>query len=506
MITHGPGFTGFLASLHAEHPALGITLLRVPQSAEGLRAAGRFAATVPGQFRELCIDTAGRAREPVMVPAAVPGGGAFPLGADDVVLVSRGMRGAGLALAQVLACCGSPVAVIGRPGPEENPAVVRGIEQLRSAGARIAYEVIDVANPADMAAAMQRIERRLGQVTAVGHAARAGRPRPVAELAEAEVRAHATADTAGLRDLVSSIRTDRLRLIVTFGSVIARYGLAGQSMLALASGSLAEQAQRLSDAISGCRAVHVDWPGWSGAGFGERADLAAWPARAGIQPIPIRHGSRLLLKMLATPGLPARVAVHGRAGVPAPRAVAASWPRPAAAPGRFLEINRVHYPGVELVCDARLSLRSDPYLAEHRVDGIPVLPAAMALEAMAQAASALAGRPVRQASGVSMLAPIVVPAGQPENRAVIRVCALRDGDIVRTALRCADSGFLVDHFRATFGCLPDEAEPATLPGARRPARARLPTWGARGSLTARSCTGRSASRAADSAGWRSCRR
>ena len=34
LITHGPGFTGFCASLHAEHPELGITVLRVPESAE----------------------------------------------------------------------------------------------------------------------------------------------------------------------------------------------------------------------------------------------------------------------------------------------------------------------------------------------------------------------------------------------------------------------------------------------------------------------------------------
>ncbi len=92
---------------------------------------------MPGEFRELSIDAAGRRRVPVMVPVAVPGGGAFPLGPDDVVLVSRGTQGAGLALAQVLACCGSPVAVVGRAGPEEDPAMMRGLEQLRSAGARI---------------------------------------------------------------------------------------------------------------------------------------------------------------------------------------------------------------------------------------------------------------------------------------------------------------------------------------------------------------------------------
>ena len=465
VISDGPGFTGFFASLHAEYPSLGITLLRVPKGADGLRAARRYAATTPGQFRELWIDSAGLPFEPVMVPADVAGGEVFPLGTADVVLISRGTAGAGLALAQVLACCGAAVAVIGRDGPDEDSAAVHGLERLRSAGVRVAFEVTDVADPAGLAAAVQRIERELGPVTAVGHAAAAGRTRLVSELTDTEFRAHAAAGTAGLRNLVSSIKTDRLRLIATFGSVVGRYGMAGESLLALASGSLAAAAQRMSDTIPGCRAMHVDWPGWSGTGLGERADLAAGLARARIAAIGVEEGSRLLLKMLATPELPARVAVHGRVGVPAPAAIADGSPQlplAAGAPGRFLEILRVHYPGIELVSEARLSLRADPYLTEHQVDGIPVLPAAMALEAMAQAASALAGRPVRRATGVSMIAPVVVPPGQPDGEAVIRICALRDGNTIRTAVRCAESGFVVDHFVAAFCCQEDEPRAAEL--------------------------------------------
>ena len=462
VISNGPGFTGFWASLHAEHPALGITLLRVPQGADGLRAARQHAAATPGQFRELSIDRAGQPFEPVMEPALLPGGGTFPFGPADVVLVSRGTRGTGLALAQVLACCGAPVAIIGRDGPGEDSAVANGLERLRSAGARVAYEVIDVADPAELAAAVARIEGKLGAVTAIGHAAGAGQARLIAELTEAEFRAHAAAETAGLRNLVRSVTTGRLRLIATFGSVIGRYGMAAESLLAHSSGLLAEHALHLSDAIPGCRAMHVDWPGWSGTGLGERADLAAGLARTGITAIPVEQGSRLLLKMLATPELPARIAVHGRVGVPAPAAIGDARPQPPGYGGRLLEILRVHYPGVELVSEAGLSLRADPYLDEHRVDGMPVLPTAMALEAMAQAAAVLAGRAVRQATSVSMIAPVVVPASQPDSQAVIRICALRDGDTVRTALRCAESGFAVDHFRATFGGRPDAPEAARL--------------------------------------------
>ena len=473
MISNGPGFTGFFASLHAEQPSLGITLLRVRPGAAGLRAARRYAAAAAGQFRELSIDAAGRLTEPVMVPADVPGGEAFPLGPGDVVLVSRSAGGAGLALAQVLACCGTPIAVVGCGGPGEDSEVVKRLDQLHLAGARVAYELIDVSDPAGLAAATARIERKLGPVTAVGHTAADGRMRLVSELTEAEIREHAAAGAAGLRNLVASVKTGRLRLIATFGSVIGRYGMAGESLLALSSGSLAGQAQRLADAIPGCRAMHVDWPGWSGSVLGERADLAAGLARAGIRPIGVEEGSRLLLKMLATPVLPARITAHGRVGLHPPAAIAGGGPQIAAgARGRFLQFLRVHYPGVELVSEARLALSTDPYLAEHRVDGIPVLPAVMALEAMAQAASALAGRPVRAATGVSMIAPVVVPAGQPDSEAVIRICVLRDGETIRAAVRCAESGFTVDHFRAAFRWpedAPGPAGPPAGPGATGPA-------------------------------------
>lgn len=70
--------------------------------------------------------------------------------------------------------------------------------------------------------------------------------------------------------------------------------------------------------------------------------------------------------------------------------------------GRFLENVLVHQPGVELVCGPRLSLQADPYLADYQVDGLPMLPPMLALEALAQAASVLAGRPVRAAAGLRL--------------------------------------------------------------------------------------------------------
>ena len=78
----------------------------------------------------------------------------------------------------------------------------------------------------------------------------------------------------------------------------------------------------------------------------------------------------MLLRLIATAGLPTGLAVHGRLGLPpaaVPSTGAPTAGEPAGWPGRLVETVRVHYPGVELVADAALDADSDPYLADYRV-------------------------------------------------------------------------------------------------------------------------------------------
>src|SRR5260370_42486457 len=72
----------------------------------------------------------------------------------------------------------------------------------------------------------------------------------------------------------------------------------------------------------------------------------------------------------------------------------------------------------------------------------------MGLGAMAQAATALAGRELRHLTDVQLAAPVLLLGRTGHEEAVIRVCALRVGDTVETVLRCAETGFRLDHARA----------------------------------------------------------
>ena len=480
-ISPDPGLAGLWASLHAEHPALGITAIRAPLTPEGIAAASKL-GTEPGRYRELVVTPEGGLAEPAMYPFTPASGAAFPVGPDDVVLITRGSGAAGLVLAQVLACGGAAIAVIGRDHSGRDDAVLETLEQLRLGGATICHEVVDLASTAALNAAVRRIELRFGRVTAVAHAAATPPPRPVAGLTPADLQAHVLGQAGALDQLVTAVRArdgirrtpaDQLKLIMTFGSVLGRYGRAQEGLVALSSGVLANYGEQLASAGPGCQALHVDWPTWAEAGLDDRPDLAEGLRQAGYASIPTATGSRLLLKLLGAGDLPPRVAIHGRVGHQAPLPVAVAAQASTASPAprrRFIERTCLSYPGAELIADATLTPQADPYLADYLVDGVGLLPPAMALEAMAQAASTLAGRPMRAAGGISMRAPVVLAAGQQPQ--VIRICAQRDDDRVAVVIRDASTGYAVDHFRATFSSGPDTEQAAAASAAEPRAKRR----------------------------------
>ena len=468
VITPAAGLAGFCASLHAEHPSLGITLIRTANSMAGLLAAQRYAAASDGQFRELVLDTKGEPREPVMVasldrlptrepgdpaPGAEPGS---PLGPADVVLVSGGVTRDLLTAARVLADCGARLVLAGTAGPGEAAAIDIGLTDLRGAGTDVSYVPADLSDPDEAEAAIASVEQRVGPVTAVVHAASTGPVRECAGLVGDDLGAQIARQADGLSNVLGAVSAAGLRVLLTLGTVPARYGAARNCAPALAASALAEQARRLRPSLPGCRILHADWP-WPGSS--DRIGVAELtrPRPLGLDDATAAELNRRLLDLLADAEAPGRVAMHGRLG----ESAAGPDPAPESC-GRFLETTRVYYPGVELVTDTAFSPRTDPYLADHHIDGLMVLPLAIALEAMAQAASVLAGRPLRQLAGARMDAPVVLLPGDQET--TLRICALRHADAVETVLRCAESGFQVGHFRALFPLQPAAPPAQNSPG------------------------------------------
>jgi len=456
----GPGGARGAASLartiHLEGRDLTTCVVDVPYDSNSLpRIIQEVKATVG--YSEAVYDSHGARRVPricLLPNATCEDEAPLTLTSDDVLLVTGGGKGIGAECAFALAKQhGLRLALIGRSLPSENDELAANLRRFRDAGVKFTYVAADVTDAQAVAAAVRQVRDELGEVTAFLHSAGTNVPQLIRGLKESAVRHTLAPKVQGAENILAALDRDRLRLVLAFGSIIARAGLRGEADYALANEWLERLVARFGREHPDCRCLCVEWSVWSGVGMGERLGRVQELARDGITAITPEGGlaaiDALLRRRLSTTS----VVVTGRFGRPVTLELEGA-PLPLL---RFLEKTQVHYPGIELVADAELTLDSDPYLKDHVFQGQRLLPAVMGMEAMAQAAMALAEKNTQPVlEQVRFDRPVALPES---GRLTIRVAALmREPGLVEVVLRSEESSFAVDHFRAI--CRFDEPWPA----------------------------------------------
>ena len=428
-------------------------------------------AARPG-FSEIFIDATGQREEPrlrlLRVPPALslpssdqtsrrePGEQAperpvYPIDGSDVVLVTGGGKGisaeCGYQLARRTGCA---LLILGRSGPQDSVELATNLERLRQAELQMSYQLADVTDAADVAAAIARGVAEIGApVTGVIHGAGLNHPRMVTNLSIVGLEATVSPKVDGLRNLLAAIDPDRLKLLVSFSSIIARIGLQGEADYALANEWLSRETEAFQARHPRCRCRAIEWSVWSGTGMGQRLGRLDALIAQGISPISIDDGVREFLRSIETPGLPTRVIVSGRFGSPA---TVVMDPVPSRR-FRFIDSIAVYYPETELIAECRLSSKSDPYLDDHRLNGERLFPAVMALEAMSEAALTLmqkdAGAVTLLFHDVEFRKAIVVPEAQDAEPFILRLTVLASaGGEISVAIRCSTTDFRVNHVEA----------------------------------------------------------
>jgi enediyne polyketide synthase len=455
LVQHGPVGGGWARTLHLEMPHVATCVVNVPwdcpQSVEWI---AKEVAAADG-YVEAHYDLNGTRRVPVLrLLSEMPALDAPPLCADDVLLVTGGGKGIAAECALDLAKrYGVRLALMGRSrasgslGDSANNANDQQLDEnlLRFIAAGVTYRYVsaDVTDATAVRAAVDEIARSLGPVTAVLHGAGGNVPQTLRTLDETAALATLAPKIDGLCNVLAAIDSRKLRLLVTFGSIIARTGLHGEADYALANEWLAALTDDWRQKHPHCRCLAVEWSVWSGVGMGERLGRIDALRRQGITPIGPDEGVRILRQLIASPPKQTAVVVSGRFGDPPTlRHEQAELPLL-----RFLEQPRLHVPGVELICDVSLSLGADPYLRDHAYQDTPLLPAVMGLEAMAQISMALTGRKTPpNFENVELSRPITVPSSG--NRGIRLAALVRGADKVEVVLRSEETGYLADHFRA----------------------------------------------------------
>ncbi|APU15745.1 type I polyketide synthase [Actinoalloteichus fjordicus] len=463
VVQHRLGASGLAKTLHLEAPSVPTTIVELPdvaseEPADLDRATARILAEVAATtgFTEVRYDEDGMRRVPVLRARPIrprtarpnpPPADAVPpevLDAADVLLVTGGGKGITAECALAMAEDSSAALILlGRSDPDSDPELAANLARLRAKGVRHRYERADVTSAEQVAAAVRRAEHAFGPVTAVLHGAGRNEPSSLTGLTEEEFRATVAPKVTGLRAVLAAVDADRLRLLLTFGSVIGRAGLRGEAHYATANDWLTELTARFQQEHPDTRVLALEWSVWSGAGMGERLGVVEALHREGVTAVPAERGIAMLRQVLADPDAGPVLVIGGRmSGLPT---LALSRREPPLL--RFVDRVLVHYEGVELVTETTLSSGSDPYLTDHLLAGDLLLPAVIGMEAMAQVAAALIGdgaTPVLE--DAEFLRPVVV---RPDGATTVRLAALAvDAETVDVVLRSAETGFGADHFRA----------------------------------------------------------
>ncbi|RVT54369.1 type I polyketide synthase [Rubrivivax albus] len=267
------------------------------------------------------------------------------------------------------------------------------LEALRAAGATVEYHPVDVTDAVAVAALVADVVHRHGRVDGVVHGAGVIEDKRLADKRGDSWSRVVETKVLGLLALVQALGAKAPKFFAAFSSVAGRYGNSGQSDYATANELMnrlctALQARWGKDTVVSAMCWGPWGPTSTGAGM-VTAETEAKFAAKGVRLVSASLGRRLFRSELARAAGGAVEVVFGEA----------DWERHEAAKGVIRRAPALapllgatepsSLPTGERLVPVRLDPTRHLYLQEHALDNRYVLPAAAALEIVAEAAAAL---------------------------------------------------------------------------------------------------------------------
>ncbi len=319
----------------------------------------------------------------------------------------------------------TPVAIEKELARIERLASARtAIAAVEAAGGTAHYHSVDLTDVDAVAAVVDRIRETSGRVDVLLHAAGLEISRNLPEKEPREFDLVFDVKTTGWFALRRALRDIEVGASIVFSSVAGRFGNNGQTDYAAANDLLCKVTSSMRRTHPQTRAIALDWTAWGGIGMATRGSIPKIMEMAGVQMLPADAGVAWIHRELADSAFRGEVVVAGRLGLMATEyadAGGADVQRilAAAGPGPMVgELTASAHHG--LVVATTLDPTEQPFLDNHRIDGTPVLPGVMGMEAFAEAAALLApaGYRVIDVEDVAFLAPVKFYRDEPRTLTV----------------------------------------------------------------------------------------
>jgi len=290
---------GMGRSIRLEHPELHCTLVDLPDDATQDEIAQCLLTLADPGLAEVELAWQGGTRFVRRVaasPARIAGTAPLPITADGIYLVTGGLAGLGLLVAQRLVDEGARALVlVGRQKPR--PGALTGIEALRARGATVAIVSADVGTGEGVASAMQAVAAMQRPLRGVMHAAGATDDASLLAQSWQKFAGVMGAKVRGSWLLHRATAHLSLDFFVLFSSGAAFLGSPGQANHAAANAFMGALARYRR--ARGLPALSIDWGAWSEVGAATRGDVIASLGARGLAPIPPRDGLAVLFHLMA---------------------------------------------------------------------------------------------------------------------------------------------------------------------------------------------------------------
>jgi len=280
---------------------------------------------------------------------------------------------------------------------ERAQAANSAISAVQAAGGIAHYYSINLTDPDAVAKIIQQVRERSGHIDVLLHAAGTERSHFLPDKDSREFDLVFDVKSDGWFNLLHAIGDMPLGATVAFSSIAGRFGNAGQTDYSSANDLLCKITSSFRTARPATRGIVIDWTAWGGMGMATRGSIPKMMELAGIDMLPPEAGIPLIRRELTAGGTNGEIVVGQRLGV-----LQNEWDATggldtsAAGASKSLRlqgpmIGKLAGAGLQsgLTIETTLDPATQPFLHDHQIDGTPVLPGVMGIEAFAEAAQCL---------------------------------------------------------------------------------------------------------------------
>ena len=309
---------------------------------------------------------------------------------------------------------------------ERAQAARNAIDAVKAAGGTAHYFSVNLTDADAVTKIIQQVRERSGRIDVLLHAAGTERSHFLPDKDAREFDLVFDVKTDGWFNLLHAIGDMPLGATVAFSSIAGRFGNAGQTDYSAANDLLCKITSSFRTTRPSTRGVVVDWTAWGGIGMATRGSIPKMMELAGIDMLPPDAGIPLIRRELTAGGTRGEIIIAQRLGVmlnewdatggldtSAAEMLTRSAPEPIL--GKIAAVGL--HKGLKI--ETTLDPANQPFLHDHQIDGTPVLPGVMGIEAFAEAALCmLPGWHIEAIEDVNFMAPFKFYRKEPRTLTV----------------------------------------------------------------------------------------